>query len=397
MTDFTIQHEKLAQAVEILKEKEVDAWMTYVRETAHNADPALALVMGLDVTWQAAFIVTRSGRKIAIAGRYDTVNIERMGAYDEVIPYDQSIQPELLRVLDGLKPRQIAVNYSESDTAADGLSHGMFLTLQRYLKDRPYQLISAEGVLSALRGRKSRTEVERIRGAVGLTLEVIDGVTQMLRPGLSEKDIADWVHGEFSQRAVVPAWEPAYCPVVNCGPESPVGHTGPSTEYVAAPGQTIHMDLGVVQNDYVSDLQRMWYLQGNGEQGIPEPIQRAFNTVLQAIDAAVKILKPGVQGWEVDQAARDVVTNAGYPEYKHALGHHIGRTVHDGATLLGPRWERYGETPNGRVEAGNCYTLEPSIIVPGLGIIAVEEDVLVTENDMEWLGEPQRELIVKRL
>src|SRR5688572_18521742 len=119
MDDFTIQKEKLAQAVGILKGKSVDAWLTFVRETAHNADPALSLIMGLDMTWQAAFIVTRTGQKIAIVGRYDAENVRQMGGYDEVIGYDQSIQPDLLRVLDGLNPRQIAINYSESDSAAD--------------------------------------------------------------------------------------------------------------------------------------------------------------------------------------------------------------------------------------------------------------------------------------
>src|SRR5690349_15053490 len=111
MTDFTIQQEKLAQAVGILNELNVDAWLTFVRETSHNADPALGLIMGVDMTWQAAFIVTRTGRKIAIAGRYDAENVRQMGGYDEVIAYDQSIEQDLVRVLDSLNIRQIAVNY----------------------------------------------------------------------------------------------------------------------------------------------------------------------------------------------------------------------------------------------------------------------------------------------
>ena|SRR5258706_6867613 len=93
MTDFTIQNEKLEQAVGILNEKNVDVWMTFVRETSHNADPALALIYGLDVTWHAAFIVSRSGHKIAIAGRYDTENIRQMGGYDEVSPTIRASSP----------------------------------------------------------------------------------------------------------------------------------------------------------------------------------------------------------------------------------------------------------------------------------------------------------------
>lgn len=393
MPDFAIQREKLAQAVDILQEKKVDCWLTFVRETAHNADPALGLILDIDLTWQTALIVTRTGRRIAIAGRYDAGNIKQMGGYDEVIGYDQSIRDDLLRVLGELKPRQIAINYSESDTAADGLSHGLYLTLIRYLQGSPYQLISAEHILNALRGRKSATEIARIRKAVQITEQIIDGVTAMLRPGLAETDIAEYIQSEFVRHNVAPAWEPAYCPTVNCGPVSS-GHAMPSKENVAREGQIVHIDLGVLSDGYVSDMQRLWYLQPPGETSIPEPIQRAFKAMRASIEAAAGLLKPGVRGWEVDAMARQTLLAAGYPEFMHGLGHHIGRTVHDGSTLLGPRWERYGQQPEGIVEAGNVYTIEPSIQLPGVGWIATEEDVLVTEDGLEWLSTPQTGLIV---
>lgn len=394
MTDFTIQREKLAQAVGILEEKSIDVWLTFVRETAHNADPALGLILSVNLTWHSALIVSRTGQKIAIVGRYDVENVRNMGGYDEVIGYDQSIQPALLAALERLNPRQIAVNYSESDSAADGLSHGMYLTLERYLYGKRYQLISAEGILNALRGRKSQGEIARIRKAVAITEEIIDGVTQMLRPGRTEAEIARAIHDEFAARGVTPSWEAAYCPIVNCGPDSPVGHTGPSDRLSAQPGQLVHIDLGVITDDYVSDMQRVWYLDNRSDGSIPEPVRRAFDAVRGAINMGAAALKPGVSGWQVDAAARQFIVAAGYPEYQHALGHHIGRTVHDGATLLGPRWERYGQSPEGIVEAGNVFTLELGVSVPDYGFIGLEEDVLVTDTGLEWLGAPQTDLIV---
>ena len=94
----------------------------------------------------------------------------------------------------------------------------------------------------------------------------------------------------------------------------------------------------------------------------------------------------------MDDAARASLVADGYPEYKHALGHGLGRVAHDGATLLGPRWDRYGQTPYGIVEAGNVFTLELGIEVPGRGYVGLEEDVLVTDDGIEWLSTPQREL-----
>ncbi|MCS7072314.1 MAG: Xaa-Pro peptidase family protein [Anaerolinea sp.] len=394
MVDHAIQLEKIEQAVGILREFDVDAWLTFVRETEHNADPALPLISPANVTWHTALIITRSGRKIAIAGRYEIVNFERMGIWDETIQYDQSIQPALIEALDRLKPRQIAVNYSESDTAADGLSHGMYLTLQRYLAGKPYELISAETILNPLRGRKTPGEIARIRAAVALTDAIIDRITAFLRPGLSELAIAQFIHEEYRKAGVVPSWDAAYCPTVTCGPDSPIGHVAPSAEYIAQPGQLVRIDQGVILHDYVSDIQRVWYLQPAGVSEIPAPVQRAFDAVRGAILAARDTLRPGVQGWVVDEAARRFIVNAGYPEYQHAVGHHIGRTVHDGSTLLGPRWERYGKTPYGIVEVGNCFTLELGVHVPGYGLVSLEEDVLVTENGVEWLGKPQEAIIV---
>jgi Xaa-Pro dipeptidase len=392
--DSSIQIEKINQAVGILAEKQVDLWLTFVRETSHNADPALKLISPSDVTWHSAFIITAKGDKIAIAGRYDAENFVRMGTWDQVLRYDQSIAPDLLAVLEKLKPRQIAVNYSESDTAADGLSHGMYRTLQRYFAGKPWELISAEGVLSSLRGRKTAGEIARIRAAVALTNEIIEKITAMLRPGLTELEIAQFIHAEYDKAGVVPSWDRGYCPTVTCGPESPVGHVAPSAQYHSKAGQLVRIDQGVVLNDYISDIQRVWYLQPQGETVIPAPVQHAFDSVRAAIEAAAAVLKPGVQGALVDDAARQTITGRGYPEYQHAVGHGIGRTVHDGSTLLGPRWERYGNTPFGIVEVGNCFTLELGVEVPGYGLVSLEEDVLVTASGVEYLGAPQTQLIV---
>ena len=56
--DYTIQLEKIQQAVGILQEKNIDAWLTFVRETEHNADPALPLICPVNVTWHTALLIT---------------------------------------------------------------------------------------------------------------------------------------------------------------------------------------------------------------------------------------------------------------------------------------------------------------------------------------------------
>ncbi len=395
MSDRKIVLEKVDQAVQILQEKDVDLWLTFVRETSHMHDPSLSLIVSpvLQVTWHSAFLITQQGQRIAIVGRYDKDNIVQTGAYPEVIGYDESIRPALVETLNRLDPQCIAINYSENDSAADGLTHGMWTQLFRLLDGTPYaaRFITAEDIIAALRGRKTKSEVERVRAAIQVTQEIFGRVTRFLRPGLRETDIRDYVYDRLADLELATAWEMEFCPIVNAHPNTPPGHAAPG-ENRTERGHTLQMDFGVAKDGFVSDLQRMWYFLDQGETKPPIDVQKAFDAVRGAILSAAEALKPGALGWEVDQAARSYLVNAGYPEYQHATGHHVGRTVHDGASLLGPRWERYGSTPNMEVEAGNIFTLELGTPVPNRGYVSLEEDVLVTPTGVEWLSTPQTEL-----
>lgn len=114
---------------------------------------------------------------------------------------------------------------------------------------------------------------------------------------------------------------------------------------------------------------------------------------MAAIDAGAAALRPGVRGWEVDAAARQVIVAAGYPEYRHAFGHGLGRACHDGGPLLGPRWPRYGNAPEQIVELGHIYTLELDVPTAA-GHLAIEEDVVVTEEGCRFISSFQRELML---
>lgn len=389
----TLVQEKLVQATAVLNEFDVDVWLTFVRETTLSPDPTLELIAGVDVTWQSAFILCRDGQHIAIAGRFDTENIEQLGAYSEIIGYDKGIAKHLVAVLDRLNPQSIAINYSENDVAADGISHGMYRNLLRYLQGTAHadKLISAEKLVAALRGRKSAAEVERVRQAVLTTEKLFDEVGAFAKPGMTQRQIADFVRGRIDALGLGYAWPKPFNPIVTCGPDSAIGHAA-AGDVVLEKGHTLHLDLGVRQNDYCSDIQRMWYVLDDGETAVPEDVQHAFDVVYGAIKAGESMLTPGTPGWQVDEAARDFIVDNGYPEYMHAFGHLLGRVAHDGATVLGPRWERYAGICELPVEVGNIFTLELHVVVPNRGIMSLEEDVLVTETGVEYLSIPQTEM-----
>ena len=395
--ESSLVQEKVQQAIGILQETGIDCWLTFVRETSAGGDPVLPFIYGHDATWQSAFILTAAGDRIAIMGRYDAENARRIGAYNEVIPYDESFQESLVSVLQRLDPAKIALNYSVNDAHADGLSHGLFLLLQQYLADTPFvdRIVSAEPVIHALRGRKTAAEIERITAAIATTFDIYDKAFDYMQVGMSEKAVGRFMHERVSELGLTTAWEWASCPAVNSGPDSPVGHSGP-TDIVIEPGHLVHFDFGVCQNEYCSDIQRVVYFLADGETEAPEPVRRGFETIVRATQAAADAMQVGMLGKEVDAVARKVVTDAGYPEFKYATGHQMGRACHDGGALLGPEWTRYGTTPNQPVEVGHVYTIEPGLVVPGYGYMGLEEDVLVTEDGAVYLGDPQKELILKR-
>ncbi len=393
MVDQMLIQEKLYQATKILDELGVDTWLTYVRETSMQPDPVSELIIGVDVTWKSAFLVNRSGQHVAVVGHFDAENVRNLNAYTKVLPYHEGISQHLRSALAELNPKQIAINYSETDVAADGLSHGMYLSLKEILGDTPYgdRLISAEQIISALRGRKSPTEIDRVRKAVSTTESLFDEVEKFVKPGMTQRQISDFLHDRIDALGLGYAWPKPYNPIVTCGPHSAIGHAAPG-DVVLEKGHTLHLDLGVRQDDYCSDLQRMWYVLDNGETAAPSEVQHAFDVVYGAIKAGESQLRPGIPGWQVDKVAREYIVDNGYPEFMHAFGHLLGRSAHDGATILGPRWERYDRICELPVETGNIFTLELHVVIPGRGIMSLEEDVLVTESGVEYLSTPQKQL-----
>ena len=393
METFAIVREKLDQAVEVLREKGLDLWITFVRETRQVRDPCMDLILGLDLTWQSALMISRTGERIAIVGRYDADNVRDIGGYTTVIGYDQSIREPLLEQVQRLNPRRIGLNFSESDPAADGLTHGMFSVIAGLLGGTEYsaRLTSAEEVIAALRGRKTAAEIDHIRAAIGATEGILREVEALVQPGMTEREIATFIHQTTRKRGLTPAWEPEYCPIVCAGPEGTFGHRMPR-DYQTQAGACLQIDFGVCREGFISDLQRTIYFCRPGEESPPEEVMRAWRAARAALEAGRAALRPGVQGWQVDAAARQTLVEAGYAEYLHAFGHHIGRTVHDGATVLGPRWERYGKSIEGVIEAGNVFAIELGVWVPGYGYIGCEEDVLVTPEGAEYLSEPQEEI-----
>ena len=386
--------EKIKQAGEILKETGIDLWLTFVRETESNGDPVLDLILGENCTWHSAFLIPSDGEAVAIVGNLDETRIRETGGYN-VIGYKEGIGKTLLKELDRLSPQKIAINYSENDIMADGLSHGMFLILEKYLKGTKYEklLVSSEGIISKLRGRKTPEEIRRIQENIDLTLDIFSRVTKIIKPGMTEKEVAEFILGEVKKEGVDTSWESSQCPAVFTGPESAGAHAQPTDREIKR-GHVLNIDFGTRMKGYCSDLQRTWYFLRENETEAPEAVIRAFETIRDSIALGAEKIRPGMEGREIDTIVRSYITDRGYKEFPHALGHQVGRKTHDGAGLLCPEWERYGNLPYLKIEENQIYTLEPRIIMPDYGVATIEEIIVVKRDGGHFLSNPQKEIIL---
>jgi Xaa-Pro aminopeptidase len=388
---------KLAQAQSLLAEHDLDAWLTVVRESAERPDPILKYFLDVEFTWSTFFLVTERS-SAALVATFDALDVVRAGVFDEVKTYKEGPKAALIDLLDQARPRRIGINVSEDDPLADGLTAGLRDSLMTTLAGTPHaeRLTPAGSFLAQLRAVKLDEERERISRAVEQTETIFDRIRDSLAIGTTAREIAARAHAEADRLGTRTAWPRRHCPTVTVGPHAPVGHVAPGDEKVT-PGCLVHVDFGIVLDGYCSDLQRLWYVAAPGSDQAPPEVRKAHAAIVEAIELSAQALKPGALGWQVDQVGREHLVARGYPEYAHALGHHLGRAVHDGGGVLGPRWERYGREPFEPVRVGNVFTLEPSLYVEGHGIVSLEEDVIVTPDGARFLSRFPRELPVLRL
>ncbi|MGD1005939.1 MAG: Xaa-Pro peptidase family protein [Ignavibacteriaceae bacterium] len=387
--------QKIEQASQVLNEKDIDLWLTFVRETGSIKDPAMEMISGMECTWQSALMIGKDGDSTAIVGEYDVENFRRFTPYKNVMGYVKSIRDPLVEYLKNKNPKKIAINFSKNSNLADGLTYGMYLILSDHLRGTKFSeiLVSSEEVISALRGRKSKAELEIMKYAVDETLKIFDEMKNFIMPGKSELEIAASVKELTKKLGYGLSWEEDYCPAIFSGPEAKSAHAAPSKRKVER-GHLVNADFGIRYKGYCSDLQRTWYVLKDGETKAPAEVQRGFDVIKDSIQKVADKLKPGVTGLEMDRIARDYIISRGYEEFPHGLGHQVGKAAHDGGGGLFPQWEKYGKLPFLKIEETQVYTIEPRLYVKGYGTATIEEEVVVTKTGCEFISKPQKELIL---
>jgi Xaa-Pro dipeptidase len=238
-------------------------------------------------------------------------------------------------------------------------------------------LVPASQVLAPFRAQKEPGEIELMRRAARIAQEAVAETLTEVRPGLRAREVATAIEDRMRRKGA----DAVAGGIVAVGPTAALPHARASDESLQA-GQVLLVDVGCSFQGYRSDITRSYVLGEASQQ-----VQQAYRAVRDAYEVARAMIRPGVPLGEVDRAARDVITTAGFgSHFIHRLGHGIG---------LDPKEEPYVVAGNpDPCLTGHTFSVEPGVYFAGEFGLRLEDIVVVTETGNEALTDLPRDLAV---
>jgi len=398
--------ENLGKLKAQLTKNKVPCWVLYCEE--HN-DFVFKRFVSAGATAGAWAVVTPEAGFL-IVHELDFDNVKGLNGW-KVLSYKgkEDLGGRLKFVFEKIgHPAVVALNYSKIGMAkTDIVGFGLYKRLTKRIASiyrevgKNVRFDSAEFLIIGLFDSKGEKTIERMKIAAGIANEILISAFSEIREGQTEIQIAGIVHSLAEGRTVEGAkidfaWDKAGCPIVLVGDNlTKGGHANPSSTQIKK-GDTVYFDFGVTLTfddgeRVASDIQRMGYFLRDGETSAPPAVQKVFDTLVQAIDKGMEVLKSGVLGYKVDEAVRGVITGAGYPNYNHGTGHAIGEDAHGIGVALSVKAGALAKLP---IAENGTYTIEPRIATPNGG--SLEEMVCVRAGGAEFISARQTELMLIR-
>lgn len=276
--------------------------------------------------------------------------------HDEPILYVNSIDKESAEDKAEIETRDVA-KLSEVKDMLKGtiaVESSLDFGMVQHLSD-DISSIKTSNVFADKRKTKTKEEITNIRNSIGIAenaiMEIDFSSTEKFAAASLEFDMT--INGSI---------KPAFDTIVASGKRSSSPHSETSMNRVETP---IVVDWGAKYDYYCSDITRTFIDTERQEE--------IWSIVLEAQKAAIENISPGVSYADVDNAARDVITEYGYGEYFiHSTGHGFGLDIHEDPVI--------SNKAEGILEENMVITAEPGIYIPGEFGVRIEDDVLVGKN-----------------
>ena len=267
-------------------------------------------------------------------------------------------------------------------TGLIGVEEATMFTFYDHLRQAApgLEFTSADPVTIACRGVKSAHELELMRLACEATCDVYRAVFASLKEGMSQSDVSALVEAGYAKMGL----RGDAMVLFGAAAALPHGTTKPQT---LREGDVVLIDDGCKVEGYCSDVTR------TGVFGKPsEKVQHAFEIVRKAQGAALDAARKGRLSGTVDDAARGVITSAGYgPGYKfftHRLGHGIGLDGHEHPYLV--RGSKTTLIP------GMTFSNEPGLYIPGEFGVRCEDVMVIAEDGAAQLLTPEFQVSLEK-
>lgn len=379
----------------------VDCWLVVCRE--NNNDPIADHVGGENAGGTAAFLFYNNDsgfHSVVFSPSGEATALDDLDIHDEVRSVERgtSAVAMAIRFIKEKKFKTIAVNSSETNAMADGLSFVQRTEIETLLGEERNRLVSSTKLVYEWLSIKLPKEVEILRKAAQLTADwQIEAYKQVIPGKSTDADIAKFLKQKITEYGVTNGWAPDQNPNVNSGADR--GHSH-ATDKVIMPGDVIQIDFGIkVYNRWVSDIQRFAYVLKEGETIVPEKMQYYWESAKAGNRAALFAMKPGVKGVDVDRAQRVLMEKAGSEYVMWSTGHPVGYVAHDvGPNIGGSQASHVRPASEKRLKAGMTFAFDGfhswKLEDGSLKTISVEEMAVVKQNGAEYLSIPQEELIL---
>ncbi len=255
------------------------------------------------------------------------------------------------------------------------LSHAEYLDYEKSLE---MELLPAQAIFGELRASKSEEEIVYMREAQAISEKALEEVLHIIKPGMTERQVA----AELVYHMLLNGSEGnSFDPIVVTGKKTSMPHGVPGDEIIRE-GDFVTMDFGCLKNGYCSDMTRTVAIGHATDE-----MKNIYNVVLEAQLAGIAAARAGIPGCEIDAAAREVITKAGFGQYfGHGFGHSLGLDIH----------ELPGANPSGKaIMPLNCVvSAEPGIYIPGKFGVRIEDVMILHENGSEVITKAPKQLII---
>lgn len=234
------------------------------------------------------------------------------------------------------------------------------------------QWIESGDLLMQMRIRKSPEEIKAIAQSAKVNDEVYESAIASIHEGFDEIDLRNVIHAESDRRGVDGL---SFECIVASGAAGSMPHYRPAHNAIQR-GDLLLIDMGMLVDGYCSDMTRVVSIGAKPKARL----QRAFDAVLEAEEAALKKVGPGVKCADLHRIATEKLKRRGFAKYfTHGLGHGVGLEIHEKPVL--------NAISSDVLEPGMVVTIEPGVYLPGLGGVRIEDMVVVTNNGCRVLSQ----------